>query len=419
VERMIRFRAAAALFALAAAPALAYDAPKHAGEPPERVRPLKTTIAAPVEVPMGSMAGRPTIDVMIDGKGPFRFLVDTGAGTTVINQDLANELGLAVVDTTRIGDPMNPNAIKADVVQVPTMTIGDAKFETFAAASWDRGYLIRAGETNPPRGVHCIRRYAVDHQFPATHLKRQQVRQQAARYESTAREDGDATAQGFGVGQHVRTEEHRAAAIAQAQDERAHVAAAERIEPRHRLVEKEHLGIVQQRLREADALEHPLRELAQRQPALGGDADAVERGRDAAPPIGGVHPEQPAVVVEQLLGGQVIVEVGIFRQVADAAADGDVADGASEDLCFAAGGKHQLHQQLQRRRLAGAVGTEKAEDLARLDFEAQTIESAIGLMGFLLMGISHTPSPRFQQRLGPREKPDEPDQGNYASTNET
>ena len=150
---MIRFRAAATLLALVAAPALAYDAPKHAGEPPERVRPLKTTIAAPVEVPMGSMAGRPTIDVMIDGKGPFRFLVDTGAGTTVINQDLAKELGLAIIDTTRIGDPMNPNAIKADVVQVPTMTIGDARFETFAAASWDRGYLIRAGETNPPRGV--------------------------------------------------------------------------------------------------------------------------------------------------------------------------------------------------------------------------------------------------------------------------
>jgi len=150
---MIRFRAAAALLVLAAAPALAYDAPKHAGEPPERVRPLKTSIAAPVEVPMGSMAGRPTIDVMINGKGPFRFLVDTGAGTTVINQDLAKELGLAVVDTTRIGDPMNPNAIKADVVEVPSMTIGGATFETFTAASWDRGYLIRAGETNPPRGV--------------------------------------------------------------------------------------------------------------------------------------------------------------------------------------------------------------------------------------------------------------------------
>jgi predicted aspartyl protease len=150
---MIRFRLAAALLALAAVPAFAQDAPRHHGPTPDQVRPARTTVAAPVEVPMGSMAGRPTIDVMIDGKGPFRFLVDTGAGTTVINQDLAQELGLAVLDSTRIGDPMNPNAIKAEVVQVPTMTIGDAKFETFTAASWDRGSLIRAGETNPPRGV--------------------------------------------------------------------------------------------------------------------------------------------------------------------------------------------------------------------------------------------------------------------------
>ena len=153
---MNRFRAAALVLVLAATPALAHDAPKgasHVGQPPENVRPKKTTLGAPVEVPMGSMAGRPTVDVMIAGKGPFRFLVDTGAGTTVINDDLVKELGLTVVDSTRIGDPMNPEAIRADVVQVPSMTIGDAKFETFTAASWDRGYLIRAGETNPPRGV--------------------------------------------------------------------------------------------------------------------------------------------------------------------------------------------------------------------------------------------------------------------------
>ena len=61
----------------------------------------------------------------------------------------------------------------------------------------------------------------------------------------------------------------------------ADVAAAERIEPGHRLVEKDHFGIVEQRLRDADALHHPLRELAQLEPALGADADAIEQRRDA------------------------------------------------------------------------------------------------------------------------------------------
>ena len=43
----------------------------------------------------------------------------------------------------------------------------------------------------------------------------------------------------------------------------------------------------------------------------------------------------------------------------------------------ARGRKHQLHQQLQRRRLAGAVGAEEAEDLAGLDRQRQAIERAV------------------------------------------
>ena len=65
--------------------------------------------------------------------------------------------------------------------------------------------------------------------------------------------------------------------VAQPEDQRAHVAAAERIEARHRLVEEDDLGIVDQRLREADALNHALRELAQLQPPLGAEPDFVEQ----------------------------------------------------------------------------------------------------------------------------------------------
>ena len=105
--------------------------------------------------------------------------------------------------------------------------------------------------------------------------------------QAALREDGDAAAERFGVAQHVRAEEHGAAAIAQPEDQRADVAAAERIEARHRLVEDHQLGIVDERLRDADALQHALRELAELQPPLGADPDFVEqratRGRDAPP----------------------------------------------------------------------------------------------------------------------------------------
>ena len=55
----------------------------------------------------------------------------------------------------------------------------------------------------------------------------------------------------------------------------------------------------------------------------------------------------------------------------------EIAERPAEDLGAAGGRKHQLHQQLQRRRLAGAVRAEEAEDLARLDLERQAVERAV------------------------------------------
>ena len=82
------------------------------------------------------------------------------------------------------------------------------------------------------------------HQLPAARLEREHLGQTAAGDQASVGENRDAAAQGFGVAQHVRAEEHGAAAVAQPQDQRAHVPAPERIEARHRLVENHQLGIV-------------------------------------------------------------------------------------------------------------------------------------------------------------------------------
>ena len=57
--------------------------------------------------------------------------------------------------------------------------------------------------------------------------------------------------------------------------------AADRIEARHRLVEEHDLRIVDQRLGQADALDHALRVLAQLHAALGAETDFVEQRGDA------------------------------------------------------------------------------------------------------------------------------------------
>ncbi|HEY6356916.1 MAG TPA: aspartyl protease family protein [Vicinamibacterales bacterium] len=45
-------------------------------------------------VPMDDLSGRPVVGVWINGRGPFPFIVGTGAPVTAITQDLVNDLGL-------------------------------------------------------------------------------------------------------------------------------------------------------------------------------------------------------------------------------------------------------------------------------------------------------------------------------------
>jgi len=114
-------------------------------------RPEKIELRSPdVTVPMQLARNKPVVEVMINGKGPFKLFLDTGAAATVLNKDLADELQLPVVGTIHIGDPANPQAITANQVQVEQLSLGGAVFSKFKAVSWDRAALYPSGG---PRGV--------------------------------------------------------------------------------------------------------------------------------------------------------------------------------------------------------------------------------------------------------------------------
>lgn len=52
-----------------------------------------------VTIPMIDFGGRPVVELLINGKGPFPFVLDTGAVRTVINSELARELQLPQMES--------------------------------------------------------------------------------------------------------------------------------------------------------------------------------------------------------------------------------------------------------------------------------------------------------------------------------
>ena len=88
--------------------------------------PVRTAIApGGVSVPMELVGHLPSVEVMVNGKGPYRFGFDTGgAGTARIDSALAVELGLPVVGEVWGGDPSGRNLRRLDVVGLDSITIG-------------------------------------------------------------------------------------------------------------------------------------------------------------------------------------------------------------------------------------------------------------------------------------------------------
>lgn len=117
---------------------------------------LHTMPPAHVDIPadgvtlaMQDADGRPVVDVRINGSGPYRFILDTGATTTVIGTDLNGELSLPA-----------PQGIKArpttggmapGFARVEELRVGDAVLRGVFAAVLPLRSLFPGGDG--PRGV--------------------------------------------------------------------------------------------------------------------------------------------------------------------------------------------------------------------------------------------------------------------------
>lgn len=111
---------ALALAGLAASPVHAQDAA--APPAPGMAAAAPAADAATVQTGL-DRALRMTVPVMVNGQGPFQFVIDTGADRTVISEELADRLALAKSGTARLhamGGSGTVRLVKIDSVQVST-----------------------------------------------------------------------------------------------------------------------------------------------------------------------------------------------------------------------------------------------------------------------------------------------------------
>lgn len=88
------------------------------------------------EMPMSFYGNRPVVEVTVNGQGPFRFLIDTGAGGMArADASLVEHLGLSIVGQESSSDAGNKTQASVDEVKFAILSIKDLQFRDVTAYS--------------------------------------------------------------------------------------------------------------------------------------------------------------------------------------------------------------------------------------------------------------------------------------------
>ena len=199
----------------------------------------------------------------------------------------------------------------------------------------------------------------------------------ARRLEFALADDGHAVADGFHLAEFVRRKENGLALVFQALDDFADFHAAQRVQAAGRLVENQQIGIVDERLREADALLHAFG--IGFDEAFAGGLQFNEFEQPVNAPVGfrARQAENAGVKPQQFLGGEKFVVISHLRQIADALARDGLAHVNAKQLRRAAGRRHKAEQDVDGRGFARAVRPEKAEDFAGAHLEIEPASATL------------------------------------------
>ena len=73
--------------------------------------------------------GKPYVMVTVNGKGPFRFVIDTGTGgQALVTSALADQLALPVVGQARLSDPSGQGNQRAQILLIDSLNVAGVEF---------------------------------------------------------------------------------------------------------------------------------------------------------------------------------------------------------------------------------------------------------------------------------------------------
>jgi predicted aspartyl protease len=152
-------------------PASSQSAQSQSAQSPSDENQAPTQLAIPQQATSPHQAlmveryGKPYVMVMINGKGPFRFVIDTGTGgDALVTPELAAKVGLPTIGHATLSDPSGQGGKKAPIVFIQSLQVAGVEFSSIRAIS--HPFFAEAGTCEGLLGFTLFRDYLLTLDFP-------------------------------------------------------------------------------------------------------------------------------------------------------------------------------------------------------------------------------------------------------------
>jgi predicted aspartyl protease len=134
--------------------------------------PSAISLAAPTSISLDAASSLPVVAARINGRGPYKFIVDTGAMGSVFSETLAREIGLPSLAHAAMGRPGSSQPVPATLTRIDTIEIGELKLEGVMAVFADLAPVLqKVPEAQGVLSVSMFQGLLVTFDFPAKKIQ--------------------------------------------------------------------------------------------------------------------------------------------------------------------------------------------------------------------------------------------------------